>query len=34
MQVEIKHPRVAGCSVPDVVKKKSAFQHTWFSNNK
>jgi len=20
--------------VPDVVKQKSAFQHTWFSNNK
>jgi len=28
-----KHPRVSGCSVWDVVKQKSAFQDTWFSNN-
>jgi len=27
------HPRVSGCSVPDVVKQKSAFEGTWFSNN-
>jgi len=34
MQVEKKYPRNSGCSVPDVVKQKCAFKHTWFSNNK
>jgi len=29
-----KHTRVLGCSVSDVVKQKSAFQHIWISNNK
>jgi len=33
VQVEKKHPRVSGCSVSDVVKQKSAFQHTWYSND-
>jgi len=33
LQVEKTHPRVSGFSVPDHVKQKSAFQHTWFSNN-
>jgi len=32
--VDKNHTRVAGCSLPDVVKQKSAFQHTYFSNNK
>jgi len=34
MQVGKKYPRGSGCSVPDVVKQKSAFNYTWFSNNK
>jgi len=34
MQVEKKYPRDSGCSVPDGVKQKTVFQHTWFSNNK
>jgi len=34
LQVERKHPRVADCSVPDVVRQKSALKHTWFLNNK
>jgi len=33
MQVEKKYHRVSGCSVPDVVKQKSAFKHTWFSKD-
>jgi len=33
-QIEKNHPRVSGCSVPDIVKQKSPFQLTWFSNNK
>jgi len=34
LQVAKKHPRDSVCSVPDVVKQKSAFKHNWFSNNK
>jgi len=30
---EKKHFRVAGCSVLDVVKQKSALKYTWFSTN-
>jgi len=33
-KVAKNHPRVSGCSVPDGVKQKSAFQQTWFSNDK
>jgi len=31
MQVEKKYPRNSGCSVPDVVKQKSAFHETYGS---
>jgi len=29
LQVEKKHTRVLGCSVPDITKQKSAFYETW-----
>jgi len=32
-QVEKKYPGVSGCSIPDGIKKKSAFQVSWFSCN-
>jgi len=31
---KLDHTRVTGCSLPDDVKQKSAFQQTYFSNNK